>query len=61
MPMHAWESRLFQPKLSEEKVNGSLMLRLPGAEKIMGRSTYIYFYIYSDKCHENWRMIFDNK
>ena len=36
---HAWESRLSQPKLSEENVNESFLLRPPSAEKIMGRST----------------------
>ena len=38
---HAWESRLSQPKLSEEIVNGSLLLILQRANKMMGRSKHI--------------------
>ena len=45
---HAWESRLAQPKLSGGKVNGSFLLRPPGAEKMTRRSTnmnVLYMYI----------------
>ena len=56
-----WKSRLSQPKLSEEKVNGSLLFRLSRVWTNDGKEHKYKYFIYSNKCHENWRMLFSNK